>query len=124
VFLLDTNTCIYLFARTYPLLEARARATAAERLAISTVTLAELLVGQVRGYGPSAEALGAFLDGVTIAAFDEAAAQAYAVVPFRRGSYDRLIAAHALALGATLVTANIRDFQDVASLRCEDWTQP
>lgn len=55
--------------------------------------------------------------------FDASAARAYLNVPFKRGRFDRLIAAHALALGLTLVTSNIDDFIDVPGLKVEDWTQ-
>jgi tRNA(fMet)-specific endonuclease VapC len=37
------------------------------------------------------------------------------------GANDLLIAAHALALGLTLVTANRRDFSRIDSLRTENW---
>lgn len=37
------------------------------------------------------------------------------------GPMDLLIAAHALALDLTLVTANIREFSRVAGLRLENW---
>ena len=36
--------------------------------------------------------------------------------------FDRLIAAHALSLGLTLVTDNERDFADVPELTVENWT--
>lgn len=55
--------------------------------------------------------------------FDEDAARAFALVPFRRAKFDRLIAAHALALKLTLVTANAADFRDVPGLDVEDWTR-
>jgi tRNA(fMet)-specific endonuclease VapC len=35
-----------------------------------------------------------------------------------------LIAAHALTLGATLVTDNVREFERVASLKIENWLRP
>jgi tRNA(fMet)-specific endonuclease VapC len=57
-------------------------------------------------------------------AFDRAAADIYAGLPFKRASYDRLIAAHALALGLTLVTANVKDFADIRGLKIENWTLP
>jgi tRNA(fMet)-specific endonuclease VapC len=37
------------------------------------------------------------------------------------GANDMLIAAHALALGATLVTDNVREFSRVESLSIENW---
>ena len=43
-------------------------------------------------------------------------------LPFKRGSYDRLIAAHALSLGLTVVTGNTKHFADVPGLKVENWT--
>jgi tRNA(fMet)-specific endonuclease VapC len=40
------------------------------------------------------------------------------------GPYDMLIAAQARRRGATLVTANAREFARVPGLRCEDWAAP
>ncbi len=37
------------------------------------------------------------------------------------GPLDALIAAQALRLGATIVTHNLREFQRVPGLKCEDW---
>ena len=62
-------------------------------------------------------------DVVPILPFDELAAHAYAQVPFKRGRFDRLIAAHALALNIPIVTSNVTDFADVPGLKVEDWTQ-
>lgn len=39
------------------------------------------------------------------------------------GHYDLLIAAHALCHGATLVTANTREFARVPGLTVVDWTR-
>jgi len=37
------------------------------------------------------------------------------------GALDTLIAAHALAVGATLVTNNLAEFDRVPRLACENW---
>jgi tRNA(fMet)-specific endonuclease VapC len=59
--------------------------------------------------------------------FGRAAAESYArlagTMPCRRHSFDRLIAAHALALDMTLVTNNTRHFADIPGLRVENWTR-
>ena len=40
------------------------------------------------------------------------------------GSLDTLIAAHALALDATLVTNDLREFERVPGLKLENWARP
>ncbi len=59
--------------------------------------------------------------------FDAAAAETYGQIMAqigwtRRQDFDRLIGAHALASGCTLVTANTADFSDIPGLIIEDWT--
>ncbi|MFM2410506.1 MAG: hypothetical protein RL481_1334, partial [Pseudomonadota bacterium] len=54
--------------------------------------------------------------------FDEAAARAYASIPFKRGTFDRLIAAQALSLDLTVISSNSKDFADVPGLKVENWT--
>jgi tRNA(fMet)-specific endonuclease VapC len=56
--------------------------------------------------------------------FDEAAAREYARLPFKRARFDRLLAAHALSIGATIITNNEADFADVPDLKIENWTLP
>ena len=38
------------------------------------------------------------------------------------GDFDEMIAAHALSVGAVLVTGNVRHFSRVEGLRLESWT--
>lgn len=120
--LLDTNSCIYAFTGAYPSLTARIAEQAAGSLFISAITYAELAYGTFRGKPPPPELLAALIGQVAILPFDEAAARTYAQIPFRRGSFDRLIAAQALAVGAPLVSRNARVFADIAGLVVEDWT--
>ncbi|EMD83684.1 VapC toxin protein [Pacificimonas flava] len=96
--------------------------TRAGDLAISSIVLAELRVGMARGFGPSDEALMNFLFDIELLPFGEREAAAYGALPFARGSYDRLIAAHAVAAGAVLVTKNARHFGNIRGLSTEDWT--
>lgn len=122
-YLLDTNICIYLFGAVSLPLRDRVSACLEGDLAISAVVLAELVVG-IAGHDPNALS---HLDNMrriaVVLPFDEAAVNAYGTLPFKGAKFDRLIAAHALSQGLTLVTANPRDFADVAGLKIEDWTQ-
>ena len=43
-------------------------------------------------------------------------------LPFKRARFDRLLAAHALSLGVTIITNNEADFADVPELAVENWT--
>lgn len=119
-FLLDSSICIYLLGGRSPKARARIEACRPGEIATSTIVLAEVMVG-ARTLDAAAQAEALF-QLVSVLTFDEAAARAYARLPFKRGSYDRLIAAHALSLGLTLVTNNERDFADVEGLKIENWT--
>lgn len=89
---------------------------------MSAVSLAEVGVGYADKVDV-AQDLRAFLSKVEVLPFDQAAARVYASLPFKRGSFDRLIAAHALALDRTLVTNNEADYAHLAGLRVENWTK-
>ncbi len=121
VFLLDSNICIYATGGTSRPLMAKLSDQDEGTLAISAITLAEIALGY---RSPDEKAvLEAFVAAVRVLPLDEVVARRYAEFPFRRGAFDRLIAAHALALDLTLVTNNERDFADVPGLRIENWTQ-
>ena len=123
-YLLDASIIIPLTVDTSPPLRARAAACAEGELVTSAIAYAEVAYGSHNRKAPAVAQLRAFVEEVPVLPFDDAAALAYARLPFRRASYDRLIAAHALALGLVLVTANTADFADVPDLRVEDWTRP
>jgi tRNA(fMet)-specific endonuclease VapC len=119
---LDTNICIYLLGGAAEPARARVERCRPGELATSMITFAEVLVG-ARRLDAVAEAE-AFFEVVKVLPFDRAAAKVYAELPFRRGSFDRLIAAHALAADLTLVTNNERDFANISGLRVENWVAP
>jgi tRNA(fMet)-specific endonuclease VapC len=128
MFLLDTNTCIdFVLARSDALRE-RLRRSYGKGLSISAITLAELRVGaRHSGADPEdARRLDVFVGTITVHPFDQRAAEEYGMlartVGVKRKSFDRLIGAHARALGLTLVTRNEADFADVPGLKIENWT--
>lgn len=97
---------------------------------ISAVTAAEHLYGLAKKPAAArlAELVHAFLEVVVVKPWDRTAAselghlRAYLARDGQMiGAYDGLIAAHALSLNLTLVTANVREFSRVAGLRIENW---
>ncbi len=119
--MLDANTCIYLLSNTKPALTRRVAECDAGSLVVSAIVFAEIALGSAQGKLPPAHVLDAFQAEVPVLPFDESAARAYATLKFRRGSFDRLIAAHALSLGLPIVTTNVADFADVPGLQLENW---
>ena len=128
-FMLDTNICIYLMKRQPPEVAARLQGLFVGEVVMSAVTLAELEYG-VACSGPSRarnrDALDGLLTEIPVVAFDQASAAAYgparlATRERSRDALDKLIAAHALALGAVLVTNNEADFAAYPGLKVENW---
>jgi tRNA(fMet)-specific endonuclease VapC len=121
-YLLDSNILIGIAIAQNDKLRASVAECDAGDLAISAISFAEVAYGSMRGKPPLLDDLRALIEEVEVLPFDNAAALVYANLPFKRASYDRLIAAHALALGLTIVTDNETDFADVPGLRVENWT--
>lgn len=128
-YMLDTDICIYTINEKPAAVLRAFRAHEAAGLGISSVTAAELFFGVARtGSQRNLTALRQFLGTLEIAAFDAAAAEVCGSVrawlatqrtPI--GPYDALIAAHAQAIGVTLVSNNTREFERVPGLRVENW---
>ena len=126
-FLLDTNVAIHLRDRVDWVMD-RVEALGNEIL-ISVVTRVELEGGvhaQPLHSAVRRERLDAMLASLPTAPFDDAAADAYRSIVeapgfSRRKVLDRMIAAQALVLRATLVTLNGEDFRDVPGLALLAW---
>lgn len=123
-YLLDTNICIYILDAARPWLRTRLEQQPLGSLVTSTIVLAEILRGTDLADRMAVARLKQLLQIVPALPFGASAAEAYARLPFRRGRFDRLIAAHALSLGLTVITDNLADFADVPGLFAEDWMQP
>jgi tRNA(fMet)-specific endonuclease VapC len=130
-FMLDTNTCIFLIKRKPAKVLARFSRHAVGDIGLSSITLAELQYGTAKSSQPekNQQALSEFLLPLEIAEFDQKAATIYGVVRATLekegtpiGSLDTLIGAHALSLGATLVTNNTKEFKRIPKLKVADWT--
>lgn len=99
------------------------------QVCMSAVTLGELRFGASHRRSRKLHALiDAFRTGVQVMPFDAAAATrfgtlaaslAHAGSPI--GQLDTMIAAHALAIDAVLVSNNTKHFSGVPSLRLENW---
>lgn len=121
-YLIDTNCCIFLFANTHPRLTNRVLATERGAIGLSTIVFAELALGSANGKVPPPAALEQLIKQMPLLPFDEAAARTYARLPFKRGRFDRLLAAHALSLDLIVITQNEADFSDNPGLKIENWT--
>jgi tRNA(fMet)-specific endonuclease VapC len=127
MYLLDTNICIDFVDGRSEVAKRRVEAGFRDGLSISSITAAELLVGARDTANPveDAQRIEQFVGVVRCHDFDGAAARSYAQIAKRLGvcrkSFDRLIAAHALALGYVLVTSNVKHFADVPGLKVENW---
>lgn len=124
-YLIDSDLAIYAMGGEAgsPLNQRLAERRPGEVL-ISAVSFAEVALGTWNGKPPKQAVLDAFVRAIPIVPFDEAAAREYARLPFKRARFDRLLAAHALSIGATVVTNNEVDFEGAPGLKVENWMLP
>ena len=129
-YMLDTNICIYITKRHAPQVLNRLTALTQGSAVMSVVTYAELRHGIERcppdDWAAADDALQRFIQRVPVLPFDENAAKSYGVLAAAvrdrsRDAMDRLIAAHAVSAGVTLVTNNEADFKDYPGLVIENW---
>jgi tRNA(fMet)-specific endonuclease VapC len=132
--MLDTNTCISLMRRDSPALQARVQAVPLERQVMSVMTLAELTYGVHASAAAKRKQNQAVLDDLVrhLAVLDwpKEAVSHYAEIRLdlkkrgaQLGAADLMIAAHARATGATVVTNNTKDFGRVKGLQFENWAK-
>lgn len=128
-YLLDTNIVIYVIKRR-PLEVLEKFNQHHSRMAISAITLAELIHGAEKSQFPSRN-LGVvedFCSRLEVLPYPIAAAYHYGAIRATLekagqtiGVNDLHIAAHARNQGLTLVSNNMREFERVPGLLLEDW---
>ena len=128
-YLLDTNIVIYVLKRR-PQQVLEIFNTNASRMAISSITLSELIYGAEKSpnVDKNLEAVEEFISHLEVLSYDAKASQHYGQIKASLekkgeiiGENDIHIAAHAVSQGLILVTNNLREFNRVPNLALENW---
>jgi tRNA(fMet)-specific endonuclease VapC len=127
--LLDTNICVYVIRKRPESVFRRLSGAASGTVALSVVTAFELEIGALRAQGRHySEAVRLFMAEFPVLPLEDSARVFYGQLRTtlerlgeKIGAHDMLIAAHALALDATLVTNNEKEFRRIKGLRIENW---
>jgi tRNA(fMet)-specific endonuclease VapC len=132
MYLLDTNTCIYIINKRPHWLVSRIDILEPPDVKISSITLGELEYGAAKSnyYEKNRKALIDFISPFEIIYFDVQDAEIYGIIRAELerkgeviGPYDMQLAAQALNRNYTLVTNNTREFQRIKMLKLENWLQ-
>ena len=129
-YMLDTNACIAIIKECPEEVKEKLLKIPVGEIGISSIVVAELWYGirlsSMRKHNEVA--LNEFLEYVIVLDWPEEAAPEYGKIRAQLkkrgtpiGANDLLIAAHALALDAVLVTDNIREFRRIPNLKIENW---
>ncbi len=131
LYMLDTNMCSYII-RNKPITikEKLKEVEKGHTVALSSIVVSELMYGATKKGSPKLlKIVSVFVDNFVIYDYAKASAQSYADIRTDLekkgkiiGANDLLIAAHALSLGAVLVTNNTKEFERVEKLVLEDWS--
>ena len=128
-YLLDTNVISALMKQPQGPLAARISALEPNVVATSIIVACELRYGARRKDSRRlTDQLEKILQSIDVLPLEETVDHHYAEIRTSLeqsgkviGANDMLIAAHALALDATLITGNLREFERVPTLRVENW---
>ena len=128
-YLLDANIVIYVLKRR-PIEALEAFNKNANRMAISSITLSELIYGAEKSANvdKNLEAVEDFVSHFDVLSYDAKASQQYGQIKAgleKRGELigenDIHIAAHAISQGLILVSNNLKEFKRVSNLALENW---
>ena len=128
-YLLDTNIVIYVLKRR-PIEVLEIFNRNANRMAISSITLAELIYGAEKSQhvDKNLEAIEEFISHLEVLSYDAKASQHYGQIKTGLekkgqliGENDLHIAAHAISQGLILISNNLKEFSRVPNLALENW---
>lgn len=130
-YLLDTNMCVYLMKNQPEEVAQRFAQCFVGDVVMSAITYAELEYGVAVSANPENEQanLASLVEDIHVVPFDSSAAAAYGPIRLatresKKDHLDKLLAAHAVALGVTLVTNNTRDFAKYPGVHTDNWLEP
>ena len=131
VYLLDTNVLSDIVRNPRGAVAAQIERTGEDTVCTSIVAAAELRYGAIKSNSAKlAQRVDLILSALEILPLETPADHEYAALRHRLaregtiiGPNDLLIAAHALAAGLTVVTANVGEFSRVPGLKVENWLQ-
>jgi tRNA(fMet)-specific endonuclease VapC len=128
-YLLDTNMVSELIRNPGGQIARRIAEVGENKICTSIIVAAELRYGaEKKGSARLTARVEAVLDALDVMPLEAPAHRHYGVLRTQlekagrpSGANDLLIAAHALALGCTIVTANKTEFVHIAGLQVENW---
>lgn len=128
-YMLDTNIVSDLARNPQGVVTEHIGAVGSKAICVSVITAAELRYGCAKkGSAKLTAQIEAILGSLQVVALDVPADLEYGALRARLeqvglpiGPNDLLIAAHALSIGAVLVTANVGEFSRVEGLKVENW---
>ena len=130
-YMLDTNICIYIIKNKPKKVIVELKRHKPSEVCVSAITYAELTHGVEKSMAVEKNrlALALLFSNIEVLDFDTKAAIHYGKIraylekqgtPI--GPLDMMIASHAMSLGYTVVTNNIKEFERVPDLKLENWT--
>ena len=129
-YILDTNICIYIIKNKPKKVIIELKRHKPSEICVSAITYAELTYGVEKSMAVEKNrlALALLFSNIEVLNFDIKAAIHYGKIraylekqgtPI--GPLDMMIASHAMSLGYTVVTNNIKEFERVPDLKLENW---
>ena len=130
MYLLDTNTCIFIKNQKPIHVLERLKKVIKKKVYISSISVAELQYGVYNSSNTEKNriSLTEFLAPFDILPFDDSDAEEFGILRAKLkkegriiGPYDMLIAGQAIAKDLILVTNNTKEFERIDELKLEDW---